>query len=169
VLSRPLQVKAPRQQITDTEELTVFRMRKRKEFEDSLRMQRQHMGTWMKYAAWEESQQEFERSRSVYERAITVDYKNQTLWLRYAEMEMRNKFVNHARNVWDRAVTLLPRVSQFWFEYSYMEEMVGEPGKARGVFERWMEWEPDDNAWGAYIKFEMRKKDTARARELYKR
>ncbi len=88
------------------------------------------MGTWMKYANWEESQKvtdncldiffecclfkifaqilsalftttkEFERARSVYERAISVDYKYQPLWLAYAEMEMRNKFVNHARNVW---------------------------------------------------------------------
>ncbi|KAG5185208.1 hypothetical protein JKP88DRAFT_207999 [Tribonema minus] len=164
-----VEVKAPRQQITDAEELTVFRMRKRKEYEDSIRMQRQHIGTWIKYAAWEESQAEFARARSVYERALAVEYTNQTLWLRYAEMEMKNKFVNHARNVWDRAVALLPRVSQFWFKYSYMEEMVGDVTKARAVFERWMDWEPDDNAWGAYIKFETRNKDTARAREVFKR
>ena len=65
---------------------------------------------------------------------------------------MRNKFVNHARNVWDRAVTLLPRVDQLWYKYTYMEEMLGNVNGARTIFERWMAWEPDDVAWGAYVK-----------------
>lgn len=71
-------------------------------------------------------------------------------------MEMKNKFINHARNVWDRCVTILPRVDTFWCKYTYMEEMIGAVTETRQVFERWMKWEPDDNAWGAYIKFEMR-------------
>ena len=53
----------------------------------------------MKYAAWEESQNEFERARSVYERCLDVDYRNTTVWLKYAEMEMKHKMINHARNV----------------------------------------------------------------------
>ena len=32
----------------------------------------------MKYAAWEESQNEFERARSVYERCLDVDYRKFT-------------------------------------------------------------------------------------------
>jgi crooked neck len=36
---------APKQQITDLEELTLFRQRKRKEFEDAIRMQR-YVCTW---------------------------------------------------------------------------------------------------------------------------
>ncbi|CAM9820881.1 unnamed protein product, partial [Ectocarpus sp. 4 AP-2014] len=159
-----VEVKAPRQQITDEEELRVFRMRKRKEFEDAIRKQREHIGNWLKYSTWEESQMEFERARSVYERSLEVDYRNQTIWLRYAEFEMRCKFPNHARNVWDRAVALLPRVDQFWYKYSYMEEMLGNPAKARAIFERWMEWEPEDNAWSAYVKFEMRQEEPAKAR-----
>lgn len=98
-------------------------MTKRKEFEDQIRRQRQHLGNFMKcvlhswsfwqglasvfvwsslsnanhpnglnpfnpdlnprYAAWEESQNEFERARSVYERALDVDYRNVTIWLKY--------------------------------------------------------------------------------------
>lgn len=45
-----------------------FRIHKRKEFEDQIRRQRQHIGNYIKYAMWEESQNEFERARSVYER-----------------------------------------------------------------------------------------------------
>jgi crooked neck len=51
------------------------------------------MGTWIKYAQWEENLQEFKRSRSIFERAIDVDYQNITLWLKYTEMEMKHKFV----------------------------------------------------------------------------
>lgn len=155
--------------IVDAEELADYRLNKRKEFETAIRQQRQHIGTWMKYAKWEESQQEFRRARSVYERAIDVEYTNPTIWLKYAEMEMRHKFINHARNVWDRAVTLLPRVSQLWYKYAFMEEMVENLDGARRVFERWMEWEPDDQAWFSYIKLELRADEVERARQLYER
>ena len=94
--------RAPKQYIADSEELTLYRQTKRKDFEDMIRRQRQHMGTWCKYALWEATQKEFERSRSVFERALDVDYRNQTVWFKYAEMEMKNKFINHARNIFDR-------------------------------------------------------------------
>ena len=71
---------------------------------------------------------------------------------------MRNKQVNHARNVWDRAVTLLPRAQQLWYKYAYMEEVLGNVTACRSVFERWMEWEPDPQAWHSYINFEYRYK-----------
>lgn len=78
--------KPPDRRITDVEELKQFRLYRRKEFEDSIRRQRMHIGTWMKYAQWEESQHEFDRARSVFERALDVDYKNTTVWLKYAEV-----------------------------------------------------------------------------------
>jgi len=96
----------------DPEELAVYRMRQRKHFEDRLRMNRQAIGAWIKYASFEEAQRDFERARSVYERALDIDHRNTMLWLKYAEMEMRNRHINAARNVWDRAVTLMPRMDQ---------------------------------------------------------
>ena len=78
--------KAPKQRITDPDELAEYKLRKRKEFEDRLRMQRMHMPSWMRYAEWEASHGEFTRARSVFERAIDVDYQNRTLWLKYAEV-----------------------------------------------------------------------------------
>ena len=39
----------------------------------------------------------------------------------------------------------------------------------RQVFERWMEWEPDEQAWHSYINFELRCKELDRARALYER
>lgn len=43
-------------------------MRKRTEFENSLRNKRHATSLWIRYAKWEESQQEMERARSIYER-----------------------------------------------------------------------------------------------------
>jgi len=163
------EIKPPRQKITDAEELAEYRLRKRKYYEDEIRKNRNIISKWTKYAAWEESQLDFARARSVYERAIDVEYRNQTLWLKYAEMEMRHKFINHARNVWDRAVTLLPRVDQLWYKYAHMEEILGNIPGARQVFERWMEWQPDDHAWTSFMKLEMRYNEIDRARTVMER
>jgi tetratricopeptide (TPR) repeat protein len=80
---------APAQKITDPEELAVYRLRERKHFEDRLRMSRNAMGTWLKYASFEEAQRDFERARSVYERALDVDHRNTTVWLKYAASSRR--------------------------------------------------------------------------------
>ena len=37
------------------------------------------------------------------------------------------------------------------------------------VFERWMEWEPDEQAWHSFIKMELRYKELDRARNIYER
>lgn len=160
---------APAQKITDPEELAIYRLKERKHFEDRLRMNRNAIGTWLKYAAFEEAQRDFERARSVYERAIDIDHRNTTLWLKYAECEMRNRHINAARNVWDRAVTLMPRVDQFWFKYIYMEEMLGNITGARAIFNRWVEWEPDDHAWSSFVRLELRAMQPDRARGVFER
>ena len=122
---------APKQIITDQQELEEYRLRERKTFEDNVRrVGRFNMGIWVKYAEWEERQSDLRRARSVWERALAVNHQNLTFHLKYAEMEMRNKMVSHARNVWDRAVTLLPRIDQLWYKYIHMEEMLNEIASA---------------------------------------
>ncbi|CAB4020502.1 Crooked neck 1, partial [Paramuricea clavata] len=168
---RQLEVVAPppKQKISDPDELKEYKLRKRKAFEDSIRKNRSLMPNWIKYAQFEESQNEIDRSRSVYERGIDVDHRCIPIWLKYAEMEMKHRQVNHARNIWDRAVTILPRCNQFWYKYTYMEEMLGNIAGARQVFERWMEWEPEEQAWHSYINLELRFKEFERARSIYER
>nr|CAB3461463.1 unnamed protein product [Digitaria exilis] len=163
------EIRPPKQKITDSHELSEYRLRKRKEFEDVIRRVRWSVSAWVKYARWEEQQRDFARARSVYERALDVAHRDHTLWLKYAEFEMRNRFVNHARNVWDRAVSLLPRVDQLWYKYIHMEELLGAVANARQVFERWMAWRPDTAGWNSYIKFELRYGEVERARAIYER
>lgn len=159
----------PKQKISDPAELADYQLRRRKQFEDNIRKNRMVISNWIKYAQWEESQKEIQRARSIWERALDVDHRNITIWLKYTEMEMRCRQVNHARNLWDRAVTILPRVNQFWYKYTYMEEMLENIPGARAVFERWMEWQPDEQAWQTYINFELRYKEIDRARQIYER
>ena len=59
--------KPPKQKITDPDELAEYRTRKRKEFEDGIRRNRNAIPLWIKYAMWEETQLEFDRARSVWE------------------------------------------------------------------------------------------------------
>lgn len=163
------EIRPPKQKITDPNELGDYRLRRRKEFEDQIRRARWNTRVWVKYAEWEENQKDYARARSIWERALEVDYRERTLWLKYAEFEMKNRFVNHARNVWDRAVSLLPRVDQLWYKYIHMEEMLGNVAGSRQVFERWMDWQPDQQGWLSYIKFELRYGEIDRARHVFER
>ncbi|CAN8290067.1 unnamed protein product [Cochlearia groenlandica] len=161
-----------KQKIADSTELSDYRLRRRKDFEDQIRCAGRDVKAFVNYARWEESREEYARARSVFERALGASdhYKNRTLWLKYAEFEMKNKFVNSARNVWDRAVALLPRVDQLWYKYIHMEEMLGNVAGARQIFHRWINCSPDQQqAWLSFIKFELRYNEIERARSLYER
>ena len=47
----------------DQAELADMQRVKRKEFEDNIRKNRTKMTNWIKYAAWEENQREYDRAR----------------------------------------------------------------------------------------------------------
>ena len=100
---------------------------------------------------------------------VLFKYRKQKKTLKNLLQSPRHKQVNHARNIWDRAITILPRCNQFWYKYTYMEEMLGNVGGARQVFERWMQWEPEEQAWLSFIKMELRYKEVDRARDIYER
>ncbi|KAG5617101.1 hypothetical protein H5410_016925 [Solanum commersonii] len=165
------EIRPPNQKITDQTEVADYRLRKRKEFESLISRVGWNKSVWVKYAEWEESQNDLKRARSIWERALVVDALNRdhTIWLKYVHMEMKNKFVDHARNLWDRAVIRLPRVDQLWYKSIHMEEMLGNVAGARGIFERWMGWMPDQQGWLSYIKFELRYNEIERAREIFER
>ncbi|KAF2747297.1 cell cycle control protein [Sporormia fimetaria CBS 119925] len=162
-------VKAPTQRFADLEELHDFQARKRKEFEDYVRRNRLNINNWTRYAQFEIDQKQFRRARSIFERALDVDSTNVQLWTRYIDSEIKNRNINHARNLLDRAVTILPRVSKVWFKYVYLEETLGNIDGARAVFERWMQWEPEEAAWTAYIKMEKRFGEFEKARAIFER
>ena len=125
------------------------------------------MNNWMRYAQWELDQKEYRRARSIFERGLDVSIENVTLWIRYIESEMKNRNINHCRNLLDRAMSVLPRVDKFWYKAVYFEELLGNPVGCRSVFSRWMQWEPGEAAWSAYIKFEQRWGEIDKARDIF--
>ncbi|KAK4131942.1 TPR-like protein [Trichocladium antarcticum] len=157
----------PTQRFADLEELKEYQGRKRREFEDYIRRNRVRLANWFQYAQWELEQKEFARARSVFERALDVHPNNTQLWIRYVEAEIKNRNINHARNLLDRAVTRLPRVPKLWYKYLWVMEMLGDIPGTRQVFDRWMKWEPDEDAWNAYIKLEKRYGEFERARQIF--
>ena len=50
-----------------------------------------------------------------------------------------------------------------------MEELIGAIESTRAIFERWMQWEPEDDAWNSYINFEMRQGQINMARNIFER
>lgn len=159
----------PIQTIADKEELAHYQLEKRKMYETQVRRNRTAVGAWLKYGEWEEKQQELDRARSVYERSLDFLPRVTTIWLKYSEMEMKHKNVNRARNVLDRVTAILPRIDVFWYKYTFMEELVENVAGARQVFERWMKWEPTEQAWMAFVKFEQRHNEYLKARNVFQR
>ena len=45
-------------------------------------------------------------------------------------------------------------LTNFGIGYAYLEELLQNVPGTHQVFERWMQWEPDDKVWQAYIKME---------------
>lgn len=55
-----------------------------------------------------------------------------------------------------------------WFKYLYVMEMLVDIPGTRQVFDRWMKWEPSEEAWSAYIRLEKRYGEYDRAREVFR-
>eukprot|EP00762_Andalucia_godoyi_P000609 ANDGO_05342.mRNA.1 Pre-mRNA-splicing factor clf1 len=156
--------------IADAAELADVQQRKRREFEGLVTSARSKTSIFLRYAKWEEKEQlDVPRSRAIYERALEDNYRLAHVWLQYAEMEIRNEYANHARNILDRAVTLLPKEDALWLKYVFVQEVLGDIEGTRAVFERWLQWQPDDRAWSMAVKFEKRHRSWDRVRELYQR
>uniref|UniRef100_T1IWJ5 Pre-mRNA-splicing factor Syf1/CRNKL1-like C-terminal HAT-repeats domain-containing protein n=1 Tax=Strigamia maritima TaxID=126957 RepID=T1IWJ5_STRMM len=160
----------PEQKIYGCEKLSDYQLRERRNiFENNIQKNTTDTRNWIKYAEWEENQKQIQIARLVYERALDVNPRSISLWLEYGEIEMRNRHVKHARNIWDRAITILPRTNQFWYKYTHMEENFGSNTRARQVFERWLQWKPNEEAWFTNINFELRYNEIDRARKIHQR
>ncbi|ODQ68583.1 Pre-mRNA-splicing factor CLF1 [Nadsonia fulvescens var. elongata DSM 6958] len=155
--------------LEDLEELHEYQGRKRREYENALRRNKQNFGQWMRYAQWELDQREIARAQSVFERALEVDATHVPMWIRYIQCELKERNIAHAKNLLDRAVTTLPRVDKLWFTYVSTLETLGDIVGCRQVFERWMAWRPEPPAWGAYINMEKRYNEVERARAVFDR
>ena len=105
----------------------------------------------------------------MFERGLNEDPQCISLWLAYINAEIKHRNINMARNLLNRAIGTLPRVDKFWYKFIYLEETLSNIPGVRQLFERWMGWEPDEEAWNAYIKMEIRYLEISRARAIFER
>ena len=52
---------------------------------------------------------------------------------------------------------------------AFMEEIAGAVDSARKIFDRWMVWEPSQQGWMSYVKFEERQEEWTEARQVMER
>ncbi|CAH8389536.1 unnamed protein product [Eruca vesicaria subsp. sativa] len=161
------QILPPQQNITDSAELSDYKLNRRKEFEDRIRRPGQPIQVWLNYARWEESQKDYARARSVWERALRKDYKNhelETFWTepsRYQETE-------RARDIYKRFVLSHPKPSSY-MQYAEFEVKGGEVARARDVYELAVtNLGYEEEILVAFAEFEERCNEVERARVIYK-
>lgn len=85
--------------IIDKDEMASYLQRKRKEYEDKLRITWVTLRHYLEYARFEANNDDYKRMRSIMERAIVKYAYEVKLWLTYAEIEAKGGFTNYALNV----------------------------------------------------------------------
>ncbi|CAH6723664.1 pre-mRNA-splicing factor Clf1p [[Candida] jaroonii] len=160
----------PQETIQDIEELRSFQLKKRREFEQQINLNRLNFGVWIRYAKWEvEFNHDFKRARSIYERALQVNIEHIPFWINYIKFELSNNNINHARNILDRAITTLPHVEKFWYMYVQAEEALQDYTKVRTLFRNWIDWRPSTGVWDSWINFEKRYDEVDNVRDIFRK
>ncbi len=110
-------------------------------------------------------------ARNVWDRAITILPRANQFWYKYTYMEemLGNSGGEHSRRHTCQFLRLYKRRRRDLFHVSAVVVKPWTLSGARQVFERWMEWEPEEQAWQSYINFELRYKELDRARHIYER
>ncbi|KAH8582602.1 crooked neck HAT repeats [Cryptosporidium sp. chipmunk genotype I] len=150
------------------DELEDYRIRKRKEFEDSIRRKRWKISLYLSYAKWESLQNNIQNSRSILERGILVNYENVRIWRDYVKLEITNGNINNARNLFERVTHLLPRIDEFWTKYIQMEFVLKNYINVRHIYKKWIVWKPAPSVYIQYSKFEEECGEIKLAREIMK-
>ncbi|OII74910.1 uncharacterized protein cubi_03041 [Cryptosporidium ubiquitum] len=152
----------------DIDELEDYRIRKRKEFEDSIRRKRWKISLYLSYAKWESLQNNIPNSRSIFERGILVNYENARIWREYIKLEITNGNINNARNLFERVTHLLPRIDEFWIKYIQMELILKNYINVRHIYKKWIIWKPAPSVYIQYSKFEEECGEIESARQIMK-
>jgi crooked neck len=147
-----------------------LRFKRRQAWERNISRSLCTYNTFIRYARWEEDMGEIDKARSVYERALEFSrFREPQVWICYVDMELRHKQIAYALNVLERSITILPRHDRFWLKYALLLESLGNIEGTRELFQRWIAWEPPSHAFLAFVEFECRVGEFARARSIFER
>ncbi|KAG5412318.1 hypothetical protein IGI04_008637 [Brassica rapa subsp. trilocularis] len=158
----------PQQNITDSTELSDYRLRLRKDFEDRIRRPGPYTQVWINYAQFEMRNKFVNSARNVWDRAVTVLPRVDQLWYKYIHMEEMLGNISGAREVFERWMKWSPD-QEGWLSFINFELRYQETARARDVYERFVLCHPKPSSYIQYAKFEVKGGEVARARDVYER
>ncbi len=148
--------------------VTVFiAFRARSIYERALDVDHRNIALWLKYAEMEMKSRQVNHARNIWDRAITILPRVNQFW--YASSYWSFRHSDKDTMFFFSWFIFLCICLCTRYKYTYMEEMLGNVAGCRQAFERWMEWEPEEQAWHSYINFELRYKEVDKSRSIYEK
>ncbi|KAL3695282.1 hypothetical protein R1sor_009358 [Riccia sorocarpa] len=154
------EIRAHKEKFTDAEELSEYRLLKRKGFEDHIRAVTSNISVWVKYAQWEEPKG-FCSCKVHMGKSVEGGLPEHDV--------MAEVFRNgNEKSIFERWMTWEPD-HHAWSAYMEFELKYNETDRARAIFERYVQCHSTVKAWVRFAKFEVRNGEVARARRCYER
>jgi len=125
---------------------------------------------WTLYAEFEIRQLHLEKARKIMGTAIGMCPKEK-LFKDYITLELQLREYDRCRQLYQKYLTYDSSNSSAFINFADLERELGDPERARGIFELAVTQELDmpEVLWKAYIDFEYKEEEWDRARALYKR
>jgi hypothetical protein len=113
-------------------------------------------------------------ARNLWDRAVTILPRVSQFWLKAIHMEglissLSSDFILSNFFFFLLSLMVLFLICDVVFVGVWDADMLGNYARVRDLYERWMQWDPDENAWMAYIKWETRNGELGRVRDIYRR
>ncbi|KAE8125962.1 hypothetical protein FH972_020722 [Carpinus fangiana] len=127
---------------------------------------------WINYALYEElGAGDVEQTRKVYRGCLKLIPHNKfsfaKIWILAAQFEIRQLNLKAARHILGNAIGKAPK-DKIFKNYIKMELQLGNIDRCRKLYERYLEWSPENcYAWSKYAELERSLCETKRARAIF--
>ncbi|KAJ0048456.1 hypothetical protein Pint_17006 [Pistacia integerrima] len=151
--------------------------KRRFQYEDEVRKNPLNYDTWfdyirINYALYEElDAEDMERTRDVYTECLKLiphkKFSFAKIWLLAAQFEIRQLNLNGARKILGNAIGQAPK-DKIFKKYIEIELQLGNMDRCRKLYERYLEWSPENcYAWSKFAELERSLDETERARAIF--
>lgn len=126
---------------------------------------------WFNYALFEEvDTKDVNRARQIYQQLLKViphdKFSFNKAWTMFANFELRRNNLTAARKILGHAIGMATHDKIFDF-YIDLEMQLGNIDRCRELFQRWLEWRPDNcKAWVKFSELEAELDDPERVRGI---
>ncbi|CCH44274.1 hypothetical protein BN7_3835 [Wickerhamomyces ciferrii] len=125
---------------------------------------------WIRYAVFEELNDEFEKTRDIYKKLTKIipnkKFTFSKVWIQYSDFEIRQGNLTQARKILGFAIGSFPKPKTFK-HYIQLEIKLKEFDRVRKIYEKFIETYPNDsNVWIKYAELEADLNDLDRSRGI---